>query len=135
MHMGSHGWSCAQVQQHEFNCPYQLGSPEIVPETDTAEDAAVYELDAEQGDILVLGTDGLFDNMWDDQLERIVNTHLQVLPRPNPIPSFTLVDCGNSAPGFEGRAFFSTCAAMNVWTQHCKEGCRCSNASHWKLRT
>ena len=66
------------MQQHEFNCPYQLGSPELVPETDTADDAVVYELDAEQGDILVLGTDGLFDNMWNDELERIVNTHLQV---------------------------------------------------------
>eukprot|EP00884_Botryococcus_braunii_P015282 jgi/Botrbrau1/2437/Bobra.0395s0058.1 len=65
------------VQQHSFNLPYQLASPELLPEADTADDAALYEIDAQQGDILILGTDGLFDNMWNDQLERIVNNHLQ----------------------------------------------------------
>jgi serine/threonine protein phosphatase PrpC len=74
----------AQVQQHSFNLPYQLASPELLPEADTADDAAVYEIDALPGDILILGTDGLFDNMWNDQLERIVNTHVQVRPPAAP---------------------------------------------------
>lgn len=74
------------MQQHEFNLPYQLGSPELIPESDTVDDAAVYEIDAEAGDVLILGTDGLFDNMWNDQLARIVNTHIQV-------PASALLPC------------------------------------------
>lgn len=30
------------------------------------------------GDILVLGSDGLFDNMWDSQLESIVREYIKV---------------------------------------------------------
>ena len=50
-------------QQHEFNCPYQLGWKEFYPESDTAEDAETYSVDVLAGDCLIMGTDGLWDNV------------------------------------------------------------------------
>ncbi len=69
-----------QAQQHSFNCPFQLASQKRYPEANSPDDAVVYELSLLPGDILVLGSDGLFDNMWDSQLESIVREHLQAQP-------------------------------------------------------
>jgi hypothetical protein len=68
----------AQVQMHSFNCPFQLASPTLWPQADTPDDADVYEVDLQPGDVLVLGSDGLFDNMWDSELELVLQQHLQV---------------------------------------------------------
>ena len=62
------------VQEHGWNCPYQLSHPRLVTNTDTAADAAVDELKVAPGDVIVLGTDGLWDNMWDDQLLELVGS-------------------------------------------------------------
>ena len=67
-----------QAQQHSFNCPYQLASPTKWPEADTADDADVYEVEMLPGDVIVLGSDGLFDNMWNFELEAIIAEHLKV---------------------------------------------------------
>jgi serine/threonine protein phosphatase PrpC len=64
--------SKARPQQHEFNMPYQLAHPLEFPDTDLADDAQLYELPVQPADVLVAGSDGLFDNMWDDQLCEIV---------------------------------------------------------------
>lgn len=50
------------AQQHEFNFPFQLGSGA----SDTADMADVYDVAVRAGDIIVLGTDGLTDNVYDD---------------------------------------------------------------------
>jgi serine/threonine protein phosphatase PrpC len=62
--------------QHEFNMPYQLGSPELLPVTDYASSAQVYCPDVQRNDLLILASDGLFDNMWDDDLEDVVCEHV-----------------------------------------------------------
>ncbi|OEL36401.1 putative protein phosphatase 2C 23 [Dichanthelium oligosanthes] len=59
----------SRAQQYHFNCPYQLNSGR--DGTSIAE-AEVGEVPAKEGDIVVVGTDGLFDNVTDDELERIV---------------------------------------------------------------
>lgn len=41
------------------------------PDTDWAEDAAVYELPVQAGDALVLATDGLLDNLWPADIVRL----------------------------------------------------------------
>jgi hypothetical protein len=69
---------CAQPQAHQFNMPFQLASAALLPETDTADAAQLYELEMESGDVVVMATDGLFDNMWDDQLADIVSGALEV---------------------------------------------------------
>jgi hypothetical protein len=53
----------ADFQEHFFDCPYQLASLRYVPETDQATDAAVLTGQVEAGDVIVLGSDGLFDNV------------------------------------------------------------------------
>jgi len=50
-------------QQHEFNCPFQLGWKEFYPESDTAEDVETFTVDVLPGDALILGSDGLWDNV------------------------------------------------------------------------
>ena len=58
---------------HDFNMPYQLGNPMILPETDWPGDADMYSFELQEGDVIVMGSDGLFDNVWDDDLTRIIN--------------------------------------------------------------
>lgn len=57
------------VQQHKFNWPYQLMVPPV-GETggDPPEDADEYVVQVQEGDIVVLATDGLFDNIPKDLL-------------------------------------------------------------------
>lgn len=64
--------------------PFQLAYPDLLPETDTPDDADTYELGVRPGDILVMGTDGLFDNLWDDQLKAIVAAETRAAPRDAP---------------------------------------------------
>ena len=42
-------------QQHEFNCPYQLGWRDFYPESDTAADAQEFTVEVERGDALIMG--------------------------------------------------------------------------------
>jgi hypothetical protein len=59
----------SSVLQHFFDCPLQFGAcPDFSESTDSAEDAAVFELAVQPGDILVAGSDGLWDNCYDTEL-------------------------------------------------------------------
>ena len=50
--------------QHFFDCPLQLGAyPEYVEATDYAADAETYTLNVMPGDVIVMGSDGLWDNV------------------------------------------------------------------------
>eukprot|EP00959_Pyramimonas_sp_CCMP1952_P057700 1204271-Pyramimonas_sp.AAC.3 len=44
--------------------PYQFGHKTHLPETSEASDAALTEVNVRAGDVLVMGTDGLFDNVF-----------------------------------------------------------------------
>lgn len=62
------------ILQHFFDCPLQFGAaPDYSESTDTAEDAAVAELQVQPGDVLLAGSDGLWDNCFDSEI-------LQMLP-------------------------------------------------------
>lgn len=50
-------------QEHEFGCPYQLGH---LPEADSPSTAMRTELPLGHGDLVVLGSDGLWDNVSDE---------------------------------------------------------------------
>ncbi|XP_051205139.1 putative protein phosphatase 2C 24 [Lolium perenne] len=68
----------ALPQQHYFNCPFQLSAVG----GDRVKDAALGEFPVEEGDVVVAGTDGLFDNVFDAALEGIVQrcTALSLTP-------------------------------------------------------
>ncbi|XP_061353150.1 probable protein phosphatase 2C 80 [Gastrolobium bilobum] len=57
------------IQQHSFNTPFQLGNSEI---SDSPDSAYEYENSVKAGDILVLGSDELFDNLYADDIEEIL---------------------------------------------------------------
>jgi serine/threonine protein phosphatase PrpC len=87
---------CTREQQHSFNCPYQLACmpteadfPRLLAEgksalvtavkrsrhvrQDVPEDADGYALNLEEGDLLVLGTDGLFDNLHQHEIQELAS--------------------------------------------------------------
>uniref|UniRef100_A0ACD5ZRH6 Uncharacterized protein n=1 Tax=Avena sativa TaxID=4498 RepID=A0ACD5ZRH6_AVESA len=59
----------SEPQQHYFNCPFQLFAGEG---SHRVSGAAVGEIAVEEGDVLVVASDGLFDNVFDSTLERTV---------------------------------------------------------------
>lgn len=57
-------------QQHFFNCPYQLAivPPKLIKRgaiMDRPADADVVEMTVESNDLVLLATDGMFDNLFD----------------------------------------------------------------------
>ncbi|KAG0214000.1 hypothetical protein BGX33_002560 [Mortierella sp. NVP41] len=72
-----------EEQQHSFNYPYQLGTGS----TDSPTDAQVFTVKVESGDIVVMGTDGIFDNLFDeDILEEVVRCVEGIDPNQNQNP-------------------------------------------------
>ncbi|KAI9294029.1 protein serine/threonine phosphatase 2C [Neoconidiobolus thromboides FSU 785] len=55
-------------QQHSFNFPYQLGTNS----KDRPKDAQYYSYSVEKGDVIVMGSDGLFDNLFLSDIEEEV---------------------------------------------------------------
>lgn len=56
--------------------PFQLSHPINVPGPDNADDADVAHLATQPGDIILLATDGLYDNLFDEEIEEIVSAFL-----------------------------------------------------------
>lgn len=67
-----------QAQLHEFNMPAQMAAYTNTEGYDTADDATVYDVDQlEEGDLVIFATDGLFDNMWNDEMQAHIEGHLK----------------------------------------------------------
>ena len=65
----SHSWHVryrTPLQEHEFGRPYQLGHHE---NADGPEDVECASVPLDDGDILVMGSDGLFDNLHDSEIK------------------------------------------------------------------
>ncbi len=62
--------------QHQFNFPYQLGRNKYGEPhgEDRPSDAQMYQITLEQNDIVVMGSDGLFDNVWPKEILKYINT-------------------------------------------------------------
>jgi len=61
-------------QQHGFNFPFQMGTNS----SDTAMDAQVVELDVQPGDVVVAGTDGVFDNVFAADIVSLVTEGVEL---------------------------------------------------------
>ncbi|KAJ2965115.1 hypothetical protein NQZ79_g156 [Umbelopsis isabellina] len=61
-----------EEQQHSFNFPVQLGTGS----PDTPSDAQRFKVTVEKGDIVILASDGLFDNLFDEDILDIVRHHV-----------------------------------------------------------
>ncbi|GET03875.1 protein serine/threonine phosphatase 2C [Rhizophagus clarus] len=54
-----------EEQQYSFNYPYQLGTGSIVtPKNDSQQ----FTIKIQQGDIIVMGSDGIFDNLFEEDI-------------------------------------------------------------------
>ncbi|KAK9828690.1 hypothetical protein WJX72_001546 [[Myrmecia] bisecta] len=60
------------TQQHAFNFPYQLGSPGT--NSDPPAVAELFSVDVAAGDVVICGTDGLWDNVFTEESVTIVRT-------------------------------------------------------------
>ncbi|KAI7824236.1 phosphatase 2C-like domain-containing protein [Kickxella alabastrina] len=76
-----------EEQQHSFNFPYQLGTE---AHSDTPSDAQVFRLKIQKGDIIIVGSDGVFDNLFDEDILDEVNQHLPPLMRAEAPSKFSL---------------------------------------------
>ncbi|XP_073131791.1 probable protein phosphatase 2C 80 isoform X4 [Henckelia pumila] len=56
------------IQTSRFNCPYQLGKCASTPSV-----AQVSEMPVQAGDVIILGTDGLFDNLFTKDIRDVAN--------------------------------------------------------------
>jgi len=56
--------------QHYFNCPYQLGSHS----SDLPTDSVRHSVAVQEGDLIVSGSDGLFDNLFDADILAVLNS-------------------------------------------------------------
>lgn len=67
------------AQQHAFNFPFQLCRvsnqlrAQFVQEPDSPESAATFDIEVEQGDLILVYTDGLDDNLTDDEILQHLN--------------------------------------------------------------
>ncbi|KAI8339036.1 phosphatase 2C-like domain-containing protein [Chlamydoabsidia padenii] len=64
----------SEEQQHSFNFPYQLGTGS----PDRPKDAQVFNIKVEKNDIIIMGSDGLYDNLFDKDILGIIEA--QVAP-------------------------------------------------------
>jgi len=63
-----------EEQQHSFNYPYQLGTNSY----DTPQDSQQFTIKIQHGDIIIMGSDGIFDNLFEqDILEEITQFSCQ----------------------------------------------------------
>ena len=68
------------TQQHRFNFPFQLGNNK---KSDRPECALEIQVPVKPGDIVVMGSDGLFDNMFDSDIEEIIQEEYHKLVEEN----------------------------------------------------
>ncbi|PVU89615.1 hypothetical protein BB559_002245 [Furculomyces boomerangus] len=73
-----------EEQQHSFNYPYQLGTEKL---TDCVTDAQVFRIRVKKGDLIVLASDGLYDNLFDEDILDIISDLLPKKMRPINRPS------------------------------------------------
>ena len=76
-------------QLHYFNCPLQLGISQA-GETDKYEtplDAHTFTTPVQEGDLIVLATDGLFDNVPEETIVQTINEEMEKLSQANSLTS------------------------------------------------
>ncbi|KAL0076896.1 phosphatase 2C-like domain-containing protein [Phycomyces blakesleeanus] len=62
----------SEEQQHSFNYPFQLGTRS----RDRPKHAQSFNVKVQKGDIIIMGSDGLFDNVFDSEILATVRKHV-----------------------------------------------------------
>jgi protein phosphatase PTC7 len=68
----------SQPSQHYFNCPFQLAYMPLSADADDANECAEqYQFLVKEGDCVIVGSDGVFDNAFNEELEKIVDKNVK----------------------------------------------------------
>mmetsp|Transcript_11662 Transcript_11662/g.48864 ORF Transcript_11662/g.48864 Transcript_11662/m.48864 type:complete len:258 (+) Transcript_11662:2381-3154(+) len=93
------------AQRHDFNWPFQLGFHDFYPEADTPDDVDTYSVELDDGDALIMGTDGLWDNMtyfevakFHHELSQRGNTVQEIAQEILSLAFDHSIDCDNNSP-------------------------------------
>lgn len=70
---GPHVLLRSPIQQHRFNAPYQLTLAPDGHVSDVTGAAALQSMEVQTGDIIVVATDGLWDNLFEEQVLDILH--------------------------------------------------------------
>lgn len=62
----------SKEQVHGFNTPFQVGT-----DGDNPEHSLTFSHDIEDKDVIILATDGLWDNLDDEQIKNILNENTE----------------------------------------------------------
>ncbi|CAN1161695.1 Probable protein phosphatase 2C 26 [Linum perenne] len=75
-------------QEHYFDCPYQLSSETI---GQTYLDAMISNVEVMEGDTIVMGSDGLFDNVFDHEIVSTIAQHKNVNDTGGKLDDITVI--------------------------------------------
>ncbi|ORX58235.1 protein serine/threonine phosphatase 2C [Hesseltinella vesiculosa] len=78
----------SEEQQHSFNFPYQLGTASF----DSPTDAQQFTVKVQDGDLMILASDGLFDNLYDEEIMEEIETCLQDQAPEADLPAQAIAD-------------------------------------------
>lgn len=81
-------------QQHYFNCPFQVGTNSM----DTIEVGAPIDVMLQHGDCIIMGTDGLWDNVFPEDVVDIVVSHGVATANPSTSAAPSLPSSVPSSP-------------------------------------
>ncbi|KAI8996974.1 phosphatase 2C-like domain-containing protein [Pilobolus umbonatus] len=73
----------SEEQQHAFNFPYQLG----IKSRDQPSHAQAFNVQVQKDDIIIMATDGLYDNLFDNEILQLVREHVKKHNIANQRPS------------------------------------------------
>lgn len=98
----------SKAQQHSFNFPFQLGAPGGGAGGNNASEAILIErTDISAGDVVVLGSDGLFDNMFAHQIASIVREGRRAAKNPHQLAERIAHEASLAASRNYGKSPFS----------------------------
>nr|GMC83277.1 probable protein phosphatase 2C 62 [Ipomoea batatas]GMC85580.1 probable protein phosphatase 2C 62 [Ipomoea batatas] len=90
---------------HEFNFPMQIGSGD-----DPSQIVEEYRIELDEGDIVVTGTDGLFDNLYAQEIASIITKLLEANETPKEIAEILATRAQEVGGAASGRTPFSDAA-------------------------
>eukprot|EP00250_Pteridium_aquilinum_P002281 c12479_g1_i1 orf=61-1440(+) len=91
--------------QHGFNFPYQIGS-----EGDDPAMAETFEIPVASGDVLVLATDGVYDNLYEREIVDVVDSGYRKGVEPGTVAMWLVKLAHQAGLNTEGRSPFSDAA-------------------------
>ena len=99
-------------QEHEFGRPLQLGSHAAA---DRPEDAVRASILVSAGDVVIVGSDGLWDNLFDRQIAQVAARHRAASSAPNPAALARELASMAHAESVNRRAFTPYSYAASEW--------------------